>query len=131
VPQRFSIEGATMTLPFATAGPLLAARATRAQGESPRGDDPGVLAWVEGTRRGTALRVVVGRAWPGLAPALRSAVGDAGVALLADGSGGNDALHSPTLRAQGPPAPPQHPPLLLAERLPAPDILRLVQRLNE
>jgi hypothetical protein len=133
LPQRFSIVAS----PVAVAPTFLLeiqapARGERARPDRDRDDDEaGVVAWVEGSRRGGSLRQVVAAGQPGFQTRIQPAETRDEAAVLA----GGHTLPVPELRASldAGPAPLRGSPLSgpLDVRPFTFDILLLTQRLNE
>jgi hypothetical protein len=80
LPQRFAIVASPATTPS-----FLLARVSPTPGEAPLAGEPGVVAWVAGTRRGGALRQVVAAARPGWQARVEPASPADETAMLADG----------------------------------------------
>jgi hypothetical protein len=128
LPQRFAIAAAHWAAPLFGGGARLAAR----PGEPALPGQPGVVAWVEGSRRGGALRAVVAAPPPSLEAALRTpaecyrevglATEDAPAQLTALPAASGTAPPVPRRSLSAAGAPASLPPL---------DILLLTQRQNE
>jgi hypothetical protein len=131
LPERFSIA-ASPAAPLAIDRTFLFSTLASARGEPALPGQPGVVAWVEGSRRGGSLRQMVAAERPGLQARLSPDEARAGTALLAAGQAplpipepreSSDAI--PDARRRAPLANPGGAPLL------AFDILLLTQRRNE
>jgi hypothetical protein len=127
LPERFAISGT------ASLSEALTASLASAPGEPARPGDAGVVAWVEGSRRGGALRQVVALDATGLSAGESVAPAEAfRLALASEGSAPNPAPPLAGRNARIPglrPAAPQ-PPERAAWPAPIP-ILLLIQRQNE
>jgi hypothetical protein len=131
LPERFSIA-ASPAAPSAIDRTFLFSTLAQARGEPALPGQPGVVAWVEGSRRGGSLRQVVAAGQPGLQARLGPDEARAGAALLAAGPPPlpvpelrENSDPSPVARRRTPPANPGRAPRL------AFDILLLTQRQNE
>lgn len=68
VPQRFAIAAPAIPAPFGDETFAIARRSPRVAGESALPGQRGVVGWVDGSRRGTRVRHVVGAGFGALAP---------------------------------------------------------------
>ena len=131
LPERFSIV-ASPAAPSAIDRTFLFSTLAPARGEPALPGQPGIVAWVEGSRRGGSLRQMVASERPGLQARLSPEEARAGTALLAAGppplpvpEPRESPDPSPAARRRTPPANPGGAPRL------AFDILLLTQRRNE
>jgi hypothetical protein len=129
LPQRFAIAEAPWAAPLFGGGARLAAL----PGEPALPGRPGVVAWVEGSRQGGALRAVVAAPPPSLEDALRTPAAGFQEAVLATEDAPVQLTALPA--ANGTAAPPLPRRSLSAAgapaNLPSLDILLLTQRQNE
>jgi hypothetical protein len=129
LPQRFAIAEAPWAAPLLGGGARLAAL----PGEPARPGQPGVVAWVEGSRQGGALRAVVAAPPPSLEGTVQPPAAGSGEAVLAT----EDApVQLTALSFSSGIAAPPFPRRSLAAAgaaagLPSLDILLLTQRQNE
>ena len=129
LPQRFTIAASAWPAPLFGGG----ARRAASPGEPAFPGRPGVVAWVEGSRQGGALRVVVAAPPPALEDSFRTPSDHRGEAVLAT----EDAPLQLTARpaASGTAAPPDPRRRFSSPGTPAGlrplDILLLTQRQNE
>lgn len=128
LPQRFSIAAAPgAEWAFALAG------AAPAAGEPALPGQPGVVAWVEGSRRGGSLRQVTAPERPALRPTFTPPESGPQMAAL-DSEAPSVHPPAPTLGSAGGELPPNRGALLAGRGravLPCLDILLLTQRQNE
>jgi hypothetical protein len=132
LPHRLAIRPAAVPLPLGDEGFALARRSAAAAGEAAHAGRPGVVGGVEGSRRGTALRQVVGAGWPSLEPIAGTPLTDIDLAifttedpLLQELALAQTVRAAPPARAAAAPPPGPPPPR------PCPDLLLLTGRQNE
>jgi hypothetical protein len=129
LPQRFAIAEAPWAVPLFGGGARLAAQ----PGEPALPGQPGVVAWVEGSRRGGALRAVVAAPPPSLENALRTPVTGFEAAVLATEGSPGPFMALPSASGTTSPPSPRRPLAAAgaAASLPPLDILLLTRRQNE
>jgi hypothetical protein len=130
VQQRFVIEAPAVPTPFEDDALDIGRQSAHQAGESALPGQRGVVAWVEGTRRGGRVRQVVGSSLAGFAPAQVVPESSRGTAVEGSDGGSRDAMPPRVATSEQPLTTGSGDTAALAPPRPC-DILLLTQRQNE
>lgn len=131
LPQRFGIEPPAVGAPFDDETFTIGRRSSRLAGESALPGQRGVVAWVEGSRRGTGVRQVLGFGLAMLGPAQMVPESPFATDIEVSRQTPRDAIAEPEASAEEPRIDHSADAPALAPPRPCADLLLLGQRRNE